>query len=1238
MAEVKPLVINSKEALQGGSGKWQDFSSNIQSFTRSIITPPLSEMADVSAMVSGVPSVFARESLFVHSLTEADALRNAQKKEEDSGLGSYYLNLIDQWRGLLAFIALNSGKLEVRRITLAYSDGKPKDTTSNIYETKGALGNMLFEDRVLWTDPADPSKNKMPFIYVIKHNGKVIGGTSPRALLFTSVSYSISEDSPCVDVKTKKLTDPLQNNPNKEQLAALYAYIKQLEPKVEKMEKKYEGRIDYKAVKHELANWEREIYDKLEEDEREKSSPWPINLFKSSPFNIFDYSDSLYGNNGVIYSEETEGALEFDANDLLLPKDSVIARLEVKDDKQDIIPVFALKARIVDNNDGNKGHAFFALPLSETALKVFNTQQSLKALLGDDNSQGGIEIKSSLEAWYSAKNCKLQVCLDVVTDNDKQKTINMEYPVENKPICGNDILIWPNFIDEKWTKYYMYSELPHNVTSSSCKFVARPFVGEVEQDFKHIIDNDGNIKYLDKSKLIVLSDYSRTSDRPYKYEIYESDKPFKGIEMKQNGHSGGFFVIKYDTIPDNSIPTYYNKTLKDITVGIDFGSTNTAVAYFDSNSSDAEGFELKNQVISLLQAGSQQQSDFGSVEKNLLFFQSNDTYSNAIKSILAVHSEQYLPQDEISNPTLRNHYIEEPVKGGMPSFGRAIRIKRVEGSRLIANIGNKTEITLIHNMKWEDDDVEKAHKTAYLGSLLLHVYATLFEKGYVPTKLNWSYPSAMGGTMVGQYGNIWDRLKDIRPVQGKNIEVAKPDTIGGSVIDLFDTASFDSKDSDNDSENIDNGFDFGTYLGTSRKTEKKTVAIDTGEGEPFKFSTIEPNTALTEACAVANYLYRSFNGAGSMIVNFDIGGSTTDVTVLCEHDSKKYMLKQNSIRFAAQRIAFASKEVYKSFGKVLQNVCHNKHKILGLNNGVELYSKETAPYFFEQVVDILNDRELEDLYRQISNNCPGLFASNLYVTGLIMFYGGQIITKLVNEIKRSDKFEGFGVNGKPNQITVTFTGKGARIMEWLDVVNSKQAYNYYMTMLLTGMGGKEVVPDIINVGIARPVVLKIRRSQSDEVKFEVAKGLAKADANATQQLNVNNNKVEILGEEGFALKNPDTGEYKTISFDHSITENMMKHIGNEFMAPMQIEAKETKFYQFATQFYNMASHFGFSMKAEDIKNGIEDMNFNSYIRDLPEFRKAFKKDGKDFDFVAPIIILEGMKFYEEYLLKGIKEK
>ncbi|MDE6866453.1 MAG: hypothetical protein K2J23_03570, partial [Muribaculaceae bacterium] len=51
------------------------------------------------------------------------------------------------------------------------------------------------------------------------------------------------------------------------------------------------------------------------------------------------------------------------------------------------------------------------------------------------------------------------------------------------------------------------------------------------------------------------------------------------------------------------------------------------------------------------------------------------------------------------------------------------------------------------------------------------------------------------------------------------------------------------------------------------------------------------------------------------------------------------------------------------------------------------------------------------------------------------------------------------------------------------------------------------------------------------------------------------------------------------------------------------------------------------------------LNITSYVQQMPEYihahREKSNNNGK-FDFVAPIIILEGMNFYDNHLLKALK--
>ena len=104
---------------------------------------------------------------------------------------------------------------------------------------------------------------------------------------------------------------------------------------------------------------------------------------------------------------------------------------------------------------------------------------------------------------------------------------------------------------------------------------------------------------------------------------------------------------------------------------------------------------------------------------------------------------------------------------------------------------------------------------------------------------------------------------------------------------------------------------------------------------------------------MANYIAGSqaFGAdVNAMTLCFDIGGSTTDISVLStvpdsNGQAGTAMLKQSSIRFAAQRVSNATK-YSPNFKRVLLDICTQFDlKIQGLtpNMGEDKFSPDTAP-------------------------------------------------------------------------------------------------------------------------------------------------------------------------------------------------------------------------------------------------------------------------------------------------------
>lgn len=1298
MAENKALVIDvqKKSVPQGAPKQWENLS-NIQIFTRDIITPDIQNDADVSALVSGIPTVFARANLFSSAIAY-----NGSIKDSTSALNQYYQSLVDEWRGLIACLAFDANAIEVKRINLGYSDGREIKETSNVYEPTGAFGNMLFNSTPKWCMQKTNENEKVyPFVNVIKFGGQVVAGTSPDTLLFTSANYKLSIVKPYVNVKTGKFTDPQKSNLSSDEWLALYAYVENIAKQLPQLAQYYtpEGKkslVDYGNIGQELNSWLNEIKQNILKKgyDIEKATPLPVNAFQMPYSLIFNFSDELYGLNGIItQTDDSSGhAVKFNPENLLLEKGAEIARIPLGSDysrnpsKLSDLSIYVLKA----NKVGQDGFAFFALPLSEEGVRVFG--QNIGVLLGQDET--GTSIKSQLQASYDEQSNTLDVKLLLITNEDKTKAINVQYKVRPEMISKKDLLLWPNFMSKQWKRYFLYSEIPHNVHSDNCPFRAVPFVGD-ENDpfFSTINDEDGNIIYLanegrtnaDKrvnTKLHIVADH-RVADSKYQYEIYESEHPFKGVKLTTTTKESGFILIRYARENGKRMPwdrLGEQRELRDAHIGMDFGSTNTSIAYYDTVlADDPKGIVFKDMRVSLLRDIHGFQNT-PTIENSLFFFQGQELQSNSVKSILTVQDFKRMPQDENVDALSKNE-----VSGGFPCFCKNLPVTSISDDKINVSFFNGTGIsaTLIQNMKWSDQDSDRAHKSAFLKSLLLQVYAQLFADDVVPVKLKWSYPSAMPDSLVRDYDSIWNDLKYITPVvdrdgnikrldvsewQAGNVDVGENiwgaesdssandawgtsapsnDNWGGSTSgDAWGSDSSSGGWGDNDSSSSSWG-SAESQDGWGNSPSSNVVVDLKPDGGPIKFDFVDVNqeSCLTEACAVANFLHKSVD-ARNLTLCFDVGGSTTDISALCKMRDRNgqlrtAMIKQNSIRFAAQRVSLATRNI-STFKKVLDAICQKYNiRILGLNMGQDTYTPETAPYFYEQIVDNLNSEQLIDFYKCISAISPDLFSVNLYVTGLIMYYAGQISNKLIQEVRRAE--DGLGPEWKP-LVQIVFAGKGSRIFEWFSCTNYDRAKKYCQDMFIHGFGNMEQAKNLL---YGPPSIGLVSKSTPDN-KFEVSKGLAMASHQSREGgLIVPNadKAIEILGEEGFSLITKD-GSKVDLKYDNGITSEYMKHIGNYFLGPIDGAGEMTckRFMDFSSIFYQYAKNLyklDAKLSQSDFVNGFKNMNINSYIKSLPEYRKAIQNKGSDgsgkFDFVAPIIILEGMKFFDEVLLPKLKQ-
>ena len=1141
-----------------------------------------------------------------------------------------------------------------------------------------------------------------------------------------------------MDGHSHKFVDPTNRGMDATEKVTLLAYVEHLLDGINKLDTYFKVLPDdikpnYSSVTQQLVRWIDELKKLCTREEIERRSIPPVNKFKEPYNKAYNYSTNYYGRDGVLWDGsdvgESEGKVLFAPKDILLPKGSQIARIifsndELTKEPQKLAeqPVYVLKA---EKKGRFNEFAYFALPFTPLGLNVFG--KNLGALLGIDHNGNGSAIPSKLRAVYdeNAKDDQLEVFLELSLGNGKGHTVKESYDVNPAGcVMNKDILLWPNFIAQGWNRYFLYSEMPHNVCANGFSFNATPIVGHfVDNDFRIIVEDDidtegvmhrkpyllasnGKIVQNDKIKnatglsscFRVVAD-DRIADNGYKYEVFESNLPFAGVKLSTGSKDGGYLVIRYSStgngfIPQNKLNQEYD--LKPVQVGIDFGSTNTAVAY--SYDGVAHSITLKNHVVSLLQSETKdQQKRRGLQEKDLFFFQSREVEGNAIKSILTLTDPRRL---ETSDNASRKHEIS----GGMPCFTSGeLLVETIDPNRIHAKCGRIGDVALVHNMKWTESQEDQFNKEAFLRSLMLHVYAQLYEDGCVPTMLKWSYPSAMNENLVTSYSSIWKALSDgLSPVcdkQARQIElrICSDDIVSNS-FDNLGAMGFDpimqlggQSEMNNPFANpISNpfagpmggnasipssgsafgGVTFGSFGGgnamgasannttvaTELKIEPDTINLsDFDVVNKVKANNVttqskeeENATCLTEACAVANYAVNHeqvATGSHTITLVFDVGGSTTDISALIEVEGKKYMIKQNSIRFAAQRITNAASHE-PQLRDVLLEICDdNDIRIPGLNLGPHKYSPETASFLFDQVLDKVNEAQLQVLYKKLSSVCTNLMTANLYVTGLIVYYSGQIANKLINVVRVSN-IPMFDSGRFTPKVNLMFTGKGSRVFDWYRSNYQQAAGNYYSHLFYSGLTGMLPGPEMYNsvvTLIANPqqygqnpnfVFSADPINGQSDVKYEVAKGLTILPIPTRElfKLKKNAKAIEILGEDNFFIYQASTGGKTALSFDDSITPEMLKRIGYAFdqQPPQNGDFACTKFINFVLLFRSAAQQYNQSLSDDVLRQGFSNMDVKTIVTTLPEYKHAMSSP--KFDFVAPIIVLEGMRFYEKCLL------
>jgi hypothetical protein len=931
----KAKLIKSTEGSKSNpEGKWY-VHDQIKPFIQGIIAGDLDINQVSSTLISGVPTPWARVKLFWFAL---DYLQRQDANISTSGLIEFYSVLCDEWKGLLALVALFPDRV-------SFSEPIYMDKKSDLFEISGGFGRMLLDDADIWTDQQKKQTNpdELPHIQLLKYNGQVVGGTSPFSIVFPGVEYSglkYASDIPWF--RNGMFEDPMRYL-DKDKSQKLYLFIKNLNNNFAGYENNINigrpnDKLDLSGLKSFLRGWQQSIERKESNLQKNGTVAKYSNL--AMPYKaLLDSRQKVYQlqDGSFTFDEPADKSLIKDTlsdlQNILKEDKTILGWYESLDHKNPLSQAAVYYLQVNDVRDKENPIKYFALPLSMEGIQMFT--QQLGRFVSHQDPKFDIIGKISDQG-------NLIVDLTVNIDNQPYRLNSKEYEVEWGTL-NNKVIMWPDFVSDNWDAYYLYSEYPLNM--QGVKFVPfykrgqeqkiitleRNHGNEVVKSVVYSNSHDDFIKdaELDITNLITYP-AGQVPQEMHKYEVVKSNRPIAGLEIRieNAGKSqlAGYLIVKNpgDTTMGNR--KIADLTTEDITreaiVGIDFGSNNSCAHYTLKTAANngAQPIEFKNRRLALV--GIDAENGATAERDELLFFSNEPTPNGQIKSWLHEHDNRYVGTNK-----------DKEIAGGVAINEKNILVKEMDKEKITTQAG-----ILHYNMKWLSDIAGMSKKTAYLKALWLSICADLYAQKCRPAELRWSFPGSMSSFDLSQYNTIYNtELPLLTPILDRSTHVRlKPHTI-------------------------------------SEQTESESV------------------------CKYA--LSRDYGLNNNMFIGIDVGGSTSDILLLAKDinaGNRPRLYKQSSVRIAAG-VFFDAVIQSAIFRRAIFDY-HESQKNVKVENIREIMSAgHKAPFYLNSVFDQLTDDDFGLFYSYIGREASFAYAIPAYVTGLLVFYAGKLCAKTIKE-------------------------------------------------------------------------------------------------------------------------------------------------------------------------------------------------------------------------------------------------
>lgn len=933
----KAKLIKSTEGTKSNpEGKWY-VHDQIKPFIQGIIAGDLDINQVSSALISGVPTPWARAKLFWFAF---DYLQRQDANITTSGLIDFYGILRDEWKGIMALIALFPDRVTFSEPIYM----NPKE--NNLFELSSAFGRMLLDDADLWTDQQKKQRNpdELPFVQLLRYNGQVIGGTSPFSIVFPAVEYTNLKHAGDIPwYRNGKFEDPMKFL-DKDKIQKLYLYLKNINGNFEEYENNINiarpnNKLDLSGLKTYLRKWQKDI--ELKENNLQKNGTvskysnlaMPYNALLSSVQKVFQLTTGEF-----TFDKPTDASLIkaelSDLQNILKEDKKIIGWFESSDEKNPLSVAAVYYLKVNDVRDIENPTKYFSLPLSMEGIQMFT--QQFGRLVSHQDPKFDIVGKISEQG-------NLIVDLTVSIDNQPYKLNSKEYEIE-WATTNDKVIMWPDFISDNWDAYYLYSEYPLNV--QGVKFVPFFKSGQEqkiitlerkrgEKNVKTVVYSNSPKDDLQDGKLditqLVTYPAGQVPQEMHKYEVLKSNRPIAGLEIRIE-NAGKSILAGYLIVKNPGDETMGNRKIVDLTteniskeaiVGIDFGSNNSCVHYTLKSSANngAQPIHFSNRRLALV--GIDAESGATAERDELLFFSNESATNGQIKSWLHEHDVRYI-----------GAHKDKEISGGVAINEKNIFVKEMDREKITTQVG-----ILNYNMKWLSEKSDgNAKKTAYLKALWLSVCADLYANKCRPVELRWSFPGSMSSSDLIQYHAIYNgQLPSITPI-----------------------------------------LDMDTH---SRLQPEKIIE-------------------QTEAESVCKFaLSRKLDLDRKIFLGIDVGGSTSDILILSNDinsDNAPKLYKQSSVRIAAG-VFFDAIIKSTTFRKAIYSY-HEGQKRIKVENIKEILTNgNKAPFYLNSLFDQLTEDDFAPFYSHIAREASFVYAIPAYVSGLLIFYSGKLCAKAVKE-------------------------------------------------------------------------------------------------------------------------------------------------------------------------------------------------------------------------------------------------